>query len=143
MRHRPSLPQLYGRIGGLRLRATHDPHEYTAAGRRAFLDRFEREVDPDGVLPPGERQARAVAARRAYMAALAAKSATKRRRSATSDRGTARIAELERRLAAIERRDDVATAASLDVEQAETTTIQSFAPANAGARIDGASPPTS
>ena len=103
MSQRSSLPQLYGRIGGLRLRATHDPHEYTAAGRRAFLDRFEREVDPDGILPPPERAARAEAARKAYMAALAARSATARRRSAMPERETTRIAELERRLAAIER----------------------------------------
>lgn len=103
MSQRPSLPQLYGKIGGLRLRATHDPHEYTAAGRRAFLDRFEREVDPDGILLPAERAARAAAARKAYMAALAAKSATTRRQSAMPDQESARIAELERRLAAIER----------------------------------------
>src|SRR5215210_6897991 len=40
----------------------------TAAGTRAFLDRFEREVDPDGVLNPDERAKRAAFARRSSMA---------------------------------------------------------------------------
>jgi hypothetical protein len=71
-----------GRIGGYVLRATHDPREYTANARSAFLTRFEREVDPDGVLPPDERLARAQAALRAHMLRLAHKSAKKRRRTA-------------------------------------------------------------
>ncbi len=95
-----SLPQLYGRIGGLRLRATHDPAEYTAAGRRAFLSSFEREVDPDGTLPPAERATRAEAARRAYMATLAYRRAAARRSAAREDQD--RIAALERRLSRLE-----------------------------------------
>ena len=71
-----------GRIGGYVLRATHDPLEYTANARSAFLSRFEREVDPDGVLPPEERLARAQAALRAHMLRLAYRSAKKRRRKA-------------------------------------------------------------
>lgn len=51
----------------------------TAPARRAFLDRFERQVDPDGLLGAAERAARAEHARKAYFAALAAKSAQKRR----------------------------------------------------------------
>lgn len=43
----------------------------TQAARSAFLDRFEREVDPDGVLPPEERARRAEAAKRAYFQRLA------------------------------------------------------------------------
>ena len=50
----------------------------TAAGTRAFLDRFEREVDPDGTLDPGERAKRAEHARRAYFTSLAFKSSKKR-----------------------------------------------------------------
>jgi hypothetical protein len=46
------LAPLYGRIGGLRLAATHDPKVYTAAARRVFAESFERQVDPDRVLPP-------------------------------------------------------------------------------------------
>lgn len=74
-----TLAALYGRVGGLRLAATHDSREYTAAGRRAFLDRFERAVDPAGELQAEERARRATAARKAYMAELAVKSAVARR----------------------------------------------------------------
>lgn len=51
--------------------ATEDPVVMTAPARRAFLDRFEREVDPEGVLDPAERARRAGAARKAYFARLA------------------------------------------------------------------------
>lgn len=50
----------------------------TANARRAFLDRFERQVDPDGTLDPVERAIRAEHARKAYMAGLALKSARSR-----------------------------------------------------------------
>jgi hypothetical protein len=36
--------------------------------RQAFLNRFEREVDPDGELPPDERRSRAEHAKRAVAA---------------------------------------------------------------------------
>ena len=45
---------------------TADPSAATAAARAAFLDRFERQVDPDGTLPPAERARRAEHARKAY-----------------------------------------------------------------------------
>jgi hypothetical protein len=54
----------------------------TAPARAAFLDRFEREVDPDGTLPPDERARRAEHARKAYFLDLARKSAAARKRSA-------------------------------------------------------------
>jgi len=41
------------------LHAKRDPKETTQAARAAFLTRFEREVDPDGSLPPAERARRA------------------------------------------------------------------------------------
>ncbi len=72
------------RIGGLTLAATHDARHYTAAARKAFLCRFEREVDPDGTLPPEERERRAQAARSAYFAKLALKSAQRRKEGRTS-----------------------------------------------------------
>jgi len=50
-----------------------DRRAATAKATQAFLDRFERQVDPDGVLPPAERAKRATSARRAYMAGLALK----------------------------------------------------------------------
>lgn len=58
--------------------ARHDPREVTAAGRKAFDARFEREVDPDGVLDPKERARRAEMARKAYFTRLALKSAQAR-----------------------------------------------------------------
>ena len=45
------------------------------------LSRFEREVDPDGVLTAGERARRAEAARRAYFTRLAFQSSRARRRA--------------------------------------------------------------
>jgi hypothetical protein len=50
----------------------------TLSARRAFLGRFEREVDPDGTLSPEERQRRADSAMRAHMQRLALKSAQRR-----------------------------------------------------------------
>ena len=59
--------------------ATSDPAARTAPARKSFLDRFEREVDPQGELPAEERRRRAEHAKRAYFLALAAKSAKSRR----------------------------------------------------------------
>ncbi len=54
----------------------------TAPARAAMLDRFDRKVDPDGVLTAQERAIRAGHARQAYFARLALKSAKSRRRAA-------------------------------------------------------------
>ncbi len=43
------------------------------------MERFEREVDPDGTLEPAERARRASHARSAYYSGLALKSAKARR----------------------------------------------------------------
>jgi hypothetical protein len=59
---------------------TADRTARTSPGTKAFLERFEREVDPDGVLPPETREAMARHARIAYMLQLAEKSAAARRR---------------------------------------------------------------
>ncbi|OAA21619.1 hypothetical protein UG55_105738 [Frankia sp. EI5c] len=63
---------------------TPDRAARTARGRAAFLDRFDRQVDPDGTLPPAERARRAEHARRAYFSALALRSAQARRRNRTT-----------------------------------------------------------
>ena len=73
---------LAGRIGGLVTASRHDPREYTSAARQAFLARFEREVDPDLLLPEVERKRRAKAALAAHMTRLALASARKRARAA-------------------------------------------------------------
>ncbi len=52
----------------------------TAPARAALLARFERQVDPDGLLQAHERARRAEHARKAYFGGLARKSAQARRR---------------------------------------------------------------
>lgn len=76
-----------GRIGAHALHATHDPRETTIPARRAFLDRFERQADPDGTLPAEERARRARHLRSAYFGRLALKSAQARRRRAQRENG--------------------------------------------------------
>jgi hypothetical protein len=61
---------------------TPDRAARTAPARAGLLARFEREVDPDGVLLPAERAKRAESARRAFYARLALASAAARRRRA-------------------------------------------------------------
>jgi hypothetical protein len=51
----------------------------------ALLDRFERQVDPDGVLSPAERARRAGHARKAYFTRLALRSAQARRKTPAVD----------------------------------------------------------
>jgi hypothetical protein len=53
----------------------------TAPGTRGLLARFERQVDPDGLLCPQVRLSMAHHARTAYMLQLAERSAAARRRS--------------------------------------------------------------
>jgi hypothetical protein len=51
--------------------AHQDGSDGTARARAAFLARFEREVDPDGVLDPVTRAKRAEHARRAHFQRMA------------------------------------------------------------------------
>ena len=62
---------------------TADPMARTAPARKASMERFEREVDPDGVLDPADRARRAEHARKAYFTSLAFKSAQSRRKNST------------------------------------------------------------
>ena len=75
---------LVGRIGAYALHASHDPKETTRKARETFMGRFEREVDPDGVLEPVERARRALCAKKLYFAQLALKSANARRRKSVA-----------------------------------------------------------
>ena len=65
------------------MHSRHDSREITAPARAAFLEKFEREADPDGVLDPAERQRRARHLMRAHMLSLAFKSAKARQQGAT------------------------------------------------------------
>jgi hypothetical protein len=58
---------------------TRDRTARTRPARETFLKRFEKEVDPDGTLPPEERRQRAEHAKRAYMLQLAKRSAAARK----------------------------------------------------------------
>jgi hypothetical protein len=68
------------RIAAYALHAKYDSRDLTRAARAAFLERFEREVDPESILPPAERHRRAEAAKRAYFLRLARRSAAVRAR---------------------------------------------------------------
>ena len=76
----PEERTLRARMGAYRLHALYDPRETTKKARVAFAARFDRQVDPDGVLPPAERVRRADAARRAYFTELQLRSSRSRRR---------------------------------------------------------------
>ena len=78
---------------------TPDRAARTAPAREAMLDRFEREVDPNGELTPAERARRAGHARKAYFTRLSLKSAQARRRASEA---RASIPQLEREAAAAE-----------------------------------------
>jgi hypothetical protein len=56
----------------------------TAPARKAFQDRFEREVDPEGILDPVERAKRAENAKTAFYVRIALKSVEARRRKMKS-----------------------------------------------------------
>ncbi len=60
---------------------TPDRQARTAPARAAADARFERMVDPDGVLPEMERRLRADSARKAYFAELGMKSVKARQRA--------------------------------------------------------------
>ena len=76
----PSGTSLRHRMAAHVMHSRHDSREVTAKARAAFMDRFEREVDPDRLLPEAERRRRAEHARRAYFTGLALKSARARRK---------------------------------------------------------------
>jgi hypothetical protein len=67
---------------------TPDPTARTAPARKALLDKFTRDADPDGVLEPAERERRAEHLRKAYFKTLALRSAQSRRRAAEARRGS-------------------------------------------------------
>lgn len=86
----PLTPQersLRARLAAHTLHSRVDPTQHTEPARKAFLARFEREVDPEGKLPPEERARRAEHAKRAHFQRMALKSAQARRRKAEGAAG--------------------------------------------------------
>lgn len=71
---------LRGRLGAYILHSKYDSRELTKAARAAFESKFERDVDPDCVLPVAERLRRAEMARKAHFTRLAIASAKARRK---------------------------------------------------------------
>ena len=78
----PTERSLRSRLAAQTLHSKYDSRELTAPARKAFLQRFEDEVDPTGELPEAERIRRAEHARKAYFTRLALKSAQARRQRA-------------------------------------------------------------
>ena len=80
------------RMAARYLHSRYLPQEITAPARRAFLARFERQVDPEGLLSSDERERRAKSALRAHMLRLALASSRARsslaRRKASRQRTT-------------------------------------------------------
>ena len=60
---------------------TSDRSARTRPAREAFLKRFEREVDPEGELPPDERRRRADHALRAHMLRLRKRAMSPKKRT--------------------------------------------------------------
>jgi hypothetical protein len=83
----PAERSLRARMAAHAMHARNDPEEITAKARAAFLDRFEREADPDGVLSPEERRRRAEHLRSAYFARLALAAARARRTRRAPEEG--------------------------------------------------------
>lgn len=73
----PAQRRLRARVGAYALHAQGGTS--TKAGTAAFLARFDRQVDPDGLLLPEERARRAGLALKAHMSTLALKASRARR----------------------------------------------------------------
>jgi len=71
---RTFTPSEASRIASLSRWSRESGAAQAAVGQAGLLARFEREADPDGVLPPPERQRRAENLRKLHMLRLAAKS---------------------------------------------------------------------
>ena len=81
----PAERTLRARLAAHSLHAKVDSKAHTEPARRAFADSFEKQVDPDGVLPLEERRRRAEQARKAYFTRLAFKSVRARRERSGSE----------------------------------------------------------
>lgn len=79
-RHEPRVSYAQrGRLGAHIAHSRNDPRAMTATARGAFLSSFERQADPDGILPVAERMRRAEHLKRAHFLRMALKSAATRK----------------------------------------------------------------
>lgn len=72
----PQEKKTGARIGAYSLHAQGKTN--VGPAQKGFMAKFERQVDPEGVLSPEERAKRAEAARKAHMAAIRLKSQRKK-----------------------------------------------------------------
>lgn len=79
----PEQRSMRARIGAYSMHAKHDPKVTTQAGRDVFMNRFDREVDPNCVLSLEVRLRRAKSARKAHMTRLALASSKARAKQRT------------------------------------------------------------
>jgi hypothetical protein len=75
----PTERMLRARVAAHAKHAKHDAKAAMDKARAAFFARFDRQADPDRVLPSAERERRAQQLRSAYFARLALASAKARR----------------------------------------------------------------
>ncbi len=75
----PSQRRLAARIGGLSLHLNNDSNEIAAHARLGLERKFEREVDPEGRLPPAELANKVRLAKCLYYTRLALRSVKARR----------------------------------------------------------------
>lgn len=68
-----------------------NPTANAIRAQAGLLAKFEREVDPDGTLPPAERARRVESAKRAHFQRLALRSAQSRRRKAAESSSPDRV----------------------------------------------------
>ena len=80
----PEQRSLRARLAAHTLHSRVDSKAHTEPARKAFLERFELQVDPDRQLPEAERRRRADSAKKAYFTALAYRSAKARARRKAS-----------------------------------------------------------
>ena len=77
----PTERSLRARQAAHTLHSKVDSSKHLEPARKAFLERFAKQVDPDGTLPEAERLRRAEQAKKAYFTNLAYKSARARRQA--------------------------------------------------------------
>ena len=81
----PEQRSLRARVAAYSLHASiEDEAAHTAPARKAFLDGFERQADPDGLLEPAERARRAEQLMKAHMTNLALRSSRARAKKKTA-----------------------------------------------------------
>jgi hypothetical protein len=83
----PTERVLRARVAAHAKHAQHDPRTTMDKARAVFLARFDRQADPDGLLPPAERERRAQQLRSAHFARLALASAKARRARRSAAKG--------------------------------------------------------